>query len=91
MPGDDLPASPSIPSRLLEGPWTQDKGDFLMRLHGEGMVVRDHAAARRGLLDAIREQCVAAIWFFVGGVSLTSGRLSGRKEHWDRMMQTNTR
>ena len=51
---------PTIPGRLLHGPWTQDKGLLLEMLMMRGAVIEDRRAVQRGLLDAIEESCFPA-------------------------------
>ena len=63
----DTGRRPELPRRLLRGPWTQDKGSLLELLCHRGAVVRerDRDASRRGLRNAIREGCTAAMAFLL--------------------------
>ena len=55
-----------IPSKLLHGQWTQERGDFLCMLLSMGARVGDtndynYELAEQGLLDAIEQRCEPAI------------------------------
>ena len=61
-----------LPEKLLHGPWTQEKGDFLMYLLNAGVRLDwlysiGGEVATVGLEDAIRECCLPAVMALVSG------------------------
>lgn len=63
----------TAPSKLLHGPWTQARGDFLSMLVSAGARVvgmRNHNSevARHGLVQAILENCEPALKLLTDGV-----------------------
>ena len=53
---------PDIPRRLLRAPWTQDKGNLLELILVHGAEARDQRTVRQGLISAINEACLPAIF-----------------------------